>query len=122
MVERNGIVEGLTCCQGKYLTSGKPRRPRRRRKSTEEGEAEGGKSRSKGRPSKNEPLEKKSSQDNAGDDQPKLTSEEAKARQMRRLAWNTKRAEERLKMMFETSVDPFEKPLRWWEQPHVKYA
>ncbi|KAJ8673950.1 hypothetical protein QAD02_005212 [Eretmocerus hayati] len=33
-----------------------------------------------------------------------------------------RRKEARLKLMFSSSFDPYDQPLGWWQQEHVKYA
>ncbi|KAL7286097.1 hypothetical protein TKK_0019612 [Trichogramma kaykai] len=40
----------------------------------------------------------------------------------RKNAGNSRKDIERIQMMFVPSDDPYDKPLRWWEEPHIKYA
>ncbi|XP_011498828.1 PREDICTED: uncharacterized protein LOC105362967 [Ceratosolen solmsi marchali] len=111
-------AEPSSCCQDKNLTSQKPITPSKRNESpTKHKGADKTKC-----PRKSKLEDEKPSCDIEASEHPGPSPEEVKARRMRILLRKQKRAEEQLKMMFETSVDPFEKPLRWWEHPHVKYA
>ena len=58
----------------------------------------------------------------------RLTKMNGKAKKYRfwkprkKTAKSLRREQDRIKVMFASSSDPYDQPLRWWESPPIKYA
>ncbi|XP_014219061.1 uncharacterized protein LOC106647266 [Copidosoma floridanum] len=52
----------------------------------------------------------------------KSARESSQSLRLKRSREARRRAQEKIKMMFNSSDDPYDRPLYWWEKSHVKYA
>lgn len=47
---------------------------------------------------------------------------ETRSERLHRRSLQEEKGRTRLKKLFQSSMDPYDRPLEWWEQPAVKYA